>query len=60
MTNLSDNDRIEYMTKTLSRYGFDDLGEFISESVAEYINSPKKARKNAKTVAKIILGEGAD
>lgn len=60
LTNLSDNDRIEYMTKTLSRYGFDDLGEFISESVAEYINSPKKARKNAKTVAEIILGEGAD
>ena len=55
LTDLSENDIIAFKSKTLSRYGFYNEKEFISESVAEYINSPKKARKMARTVAEILL-----
>lgn len=55
LTNLDESGKIEYKIKKLSRYGFDDIGEFISECVAEYVNNPKKARKTAKSVVEIIL-----
>ncbi len=35
--------------------GFEPIDEFVSESLAEYANSPRKARATAKSVAKILL-----
>lgn len=58
LTDLSDDDIIEYKKRKLSTYGFANVKEFISESVAEYINNPVKARSTAKTVVQIILGKG--
>ncbi len=55
LTNLDGSDRIELMKNRLSVYAFKDTGEFISECVAEYANSPKKARSTAKSVVEILL-----
>lgn len=57
LTFLSDNDKMEKKGNILSKYAFDSIDEFISESVAEYVNSPTKARPTAKTVVGIILGK---
>lgn len=57
LTDLNPSDIIEYKKKKLSLYGFADVKEFISESLAEYIQNPKKARSTAKRVISIILGE---
>lgn len=58
LTNLDDSDKIELMKNRLSVYAFKDTGEFISECVAEYANSPKKARSTAKSVVEILLRKG--
>ena len=58
ITDLTNDDgsvRIEEEEKLLSKYGFKDTDEFISECVAEYAQNPKKARKTSKTVVNIIL-----
>lgn len=43
--NLYENDIIEFKKNKLSLYGFESVEEFISESIAEYLNSPKKEQK---------------
>ncbi|MBQ7003669.1 MAG: hypothetical protein IJN57_06895 [Oscillospiraceae bacterium] len=55
LTNLDDSDKIEFKKNKLSLYGFLDTSEFISECVAEYANSPKKARSTSKKVVEILL-----
>lgn len=57
LTDLTSHDIIEFKRKKLSLYGFSNVDEFISESVAEYFQNPKKARSTAKNVVSIILGE---
>lgn len=57
LTNLSGSDIIDFERKKLSRYGFMKTEEFISESIAEYANNPKKARYVSKTVVRILLGK---
>lgn len=55
LTKYSDSDKIKIAKQELSIYGFSDTKEFISESIAEYLNNPKKARPIAKKVVEIIL-----
>ena len=55
LTNLDGSVRIEEGKTILSKYGLANTGEFISESLAEYIQNPKKARSTAKKVAEIIM-----
>ncbi len=55
LTNLDDSAKIEFKKNKLSLYGFLDTSEFISECVAEYANSPKKARSTSKKVVEILL-----
>ena len=55
LTNLSESDIIKFKKQKLSIYGFDDVNEFISESVAEYANSPSKCRETAKLVIEELL-----
>lgn len=55
LTDLDDSDIISYKKKKLSLYGFTNTDEFISECIAEYVNSPVKSRKTAKAVAEILL-----
>jgi len=55
LTNLSDSDKMKLKKAKLSKYGFESVDEFISESVAEYANNPIKARKTAKSVVEILL-----
>ena len=57
LTNLSESDKMMFKKSKLSKYGFESVDEFISESVAEYMNSPDKARKTAKSVVEILLGK---
>lgn len=57
LTNLSESDKMIFKKSKLSKYGFESVDEFISESVAEYMNSPDKARKTAKSVVEILLGK---
>ncbi len=58
LTNLDSSAKIKLMKNRLSIYAFEDTGEFISECVAEYANSPKKARSTAKSVVEILLRKG--
>lgn len=55
LTNLSDSDKMKLKKAKLSKYGFESVDEFISESVAEYANNPIKARTTAKSVVEILL-----
>ncbi len=51
-------DRNEYKRRILSRYGLDadeDIDEFISECIAEYVNG--KPRNTAKEVVEILLSK---
>lgn len=57
LTNLSESDKMIFKKSKLSKYGFESVDEFISESVAEYMNNPDKARKTAKSVVEILLGK---
>lgn len=58
LTFFSDDDKMEKKGIILSKYAFESIDEFISECVAEYVNSPMKARSTAKSVVGIILGKG--
>lgn len=59
LTGLNENDIIKVAKKTLSKYGVVDTSEFISESIAEYINNPDKARPTSRKVVEIIMrGDG--
>lgn len=58
LTNLENSAKIEFKKNKLSVYGFVDTNEFISECIAEYANSPKKARSTAKKVVEILLRKG--
>jgi len=55
LTNPDGSAKIKEMAAKLSRYGFADVSEFISESVAEYFQNPKKARTTSKKVVEIIM-----
>lgn len=57
LTKLPESDIIKEKAKMLSVYGFDDtdgIDEFISESIAEYLNG--KPRPTAKKIVDILLG----
>lgn len=59
ITNWSMNDTKEHMKAAgeyLSYYGLKDTGEFIAESVAEYMSG--NTRETAKKVVEILLKEG--
>ena len=59
LTGLNENDKIKVSKKTLSYYGLIDTNAFISESIAEYINNPEKARHTSRKVVEIIMrGDG--
>ena len=58
LTFFSDDDKMKKKGIILSKYAFESIDEFISECVAEYVNSPMKARSTAKSVVGIILGKG--
>ena len=55
LTELSESDKMLFKKNKLSKYGFESTKEFISESIAEYANNPKKARATARSVVDIIL-----
>jgi len=55
LTNLNDSDIMNLKAKKLSQYGFANTEEFISESIAEYANNPKKARYISRSVVEILL-----
>ena len=55
LTNPDGSANIEVMGSKLSKYGFRNTGEFISESIAEYFQNPQKARSTSKKVIEIIM-----
>jgi hypothetical protein len=55
LTNPDGSVKIKEKASKLSKYGFNDTGEFISECVAEYIQNPKKSRSTAKKIIEIIM-----
>lgn len=55
LTNPDGSANIEVMGSKLSKYGFKNTGEFISESIAEYFQNPQKARSTSKKVIEIIM-----
>lgn len=57
VNDLTDPDgsvKMKEMKGKLSKYGFIDTDEFISESIAEYLNGPEKTRSTAKKVIEIL------
>ena len=59
LTKLPERDIIKEKAKILSVYGIDetdDIDEFISEGIAEYLNG--KPRSTAKKIVNILLGRG--
>ena len=55
LTNSDGSVKIKELKGKLSKYGFVDTDEFISECVAEYFQNPKKARSTSKKVIEIIM-----
>lgn len=57
LTKISESDTIKEKTRLLSTYGineFDEIDEFISEGIAEWLNG--KPRQTAKKIVDILLG----
>lgn len=55
LTNDDGSVKIKELKGKLSKYGFVDTDEFISESIAEYSQNPKKARSTSKKVVEILM-----
>lgn len=55
LTNSNGSVKIKELKGKLSKYGFVDTDEFISECVAEYFQNPKKARSTSQKVIEIIM-----